>query len=203
MTYLTAFQKSLIGNNFVVLDTETTGLQAGEIVSIAIIDNHGETLLNTLVKPKNPIPADATRIHGITDEMVRDAPNWPEIARIVELKTQGKNVVVYNAVYDRRMMHQSSELWDYQEPIWKEISTYFCAMEAFAEAYGDWNEYRGSYRWQSLATAYRHVTARPWEQEHGALSDCLSTLKVVDWLLDLGDQVDYDVYGNKDISGDL
>jgi len=48
--------------DFVILDTETTGLyDDDEIVSIAIINSDGQTLLNQLVKPVRPIPADAPK----------------------------------------------------------------------------------------------------------------------------------------------
>ena len=43
-------------SDFVVLDTETTGLDSrAEIVEISIIDKHGNTLFDSLIKPKNPI----------------------------------------------------------------------------------------------------------------------------------------------------
>jgi DNA polymerase-3 subunit epsilon len=50
----------------VVLDTETTGLgHDAEIIEIAIICAFsGKTFINTLVKPRNPIPPSATAIHG-------------------------------------------------------------------------------------------------------------------------------------------
>ena len=55
------------------LDTETTGLSVttgARIVEIAIVDLHGEPLLNTLVNPEEPIPSAAQQVHGISDEMV-------------------------------------------------------------------------------------------------------------------------------------
>lgn len=56
----------------VYLDTETTGLgSTDEIIEISIIDDDGSTLLETLVKPSQPIPADSTRVHGITDADVQ------------------------------------------------------------------------------------------------------------------------------------
>ena len=65
-------------DNCLILDAETTGLgEDAEIVEITIIDTTGKPLINTLVKPSTPIPAEATAIHGITNEMVRHAPTWP------------------------------------------------------------------------------------------------------------------------------
>ena len=66
--------------NCAILDTETTGLyDDAEIVEISIIDENGGVLLDTLVKPLKPIPAEATAIHGITNEMVATAPTWVAI----------------------------------------------------------------------------------------------------------------------------
>lgn len=72
---VSAAVKDLLGNDCVVIDVETTGLcQAAQICEVAMIDTGGSTLLNTLVRPTCSIPAEATAIHGVTDEMVSDAP---------------------------------------------------------------------------------------------------------------------------------
>jgi DNA polymerase III epsilon subunit-like protein len=61
---------------YAILDTETTGLEYNSrIVEIAVTTADGEVLLDTLVNPGEPIPADATAIHKITDEMVANAPS--------------------------------------------------------------------------------------------------------------------------------
>jgi len=52
----------------VYLDTETTGLSPGNgarIVEIAILDDDGRPLLDTLVNPDCEIPDEASSIHGI------------------------------------------------------------------------------------------------------------------------------------------
>jgi len=185
---LELFRKALKNKNFLVLDTETTGLTRGEICQIAIINSNGETLLDTLVKTKEPIPDDATRIHGITDGMVKDAPSWLDIIPVVKQILNGRLLVVYNAVYDRKMMHQSSERHGLEKIEWKEIATWLCAMEAFAEYYGDWNSYHQSYRWQKLSNAAFYCDVEV-ENAHNALGDCLMTLGVVRAMLE-GEQDD-------------
>lgn len=177
MTTLKNFRDALTGNDFLVLDTETTGLYEGEIVQIAIINSAGETLLNTLVKPVEAIPADATNIHGITDDMVKTSPTWLDLAPKVKTLLEGKLLVVYNAVYDRKMMHQTAERHSLPKVEWKEICEWHCAMEAFAEFYGDYNRYRGSYRWQKLVMAARHCGV-DYEDAHDALADCKMALGV-------------------------
>lgn len=172
------FLKMLRSGNYVVLDTETTGLEDGEIVQIAIVHSSGDVLLDTLVKPKRPIPADATRIHGITNEMVKDAPTWEQVRDLVAHEIMGEHVVIYNAVYDRKMMHKSSERWGLPKTEWKEMAAFWCAMEMFAAVYGEWNEYRGNFRWQKLATAADYYNIPSQGQAHTALADCLTTLAV-------------------------
>lgn len=176
------FRESLSGKDFNVLDTETTGLYEGEIVQIAIINSAGEILLNTLIKPVEPIPADATNIHGITDEMCKDAPNWLDLAPKIKTILEGKPLVVYNAVYDRKMMHQTAERHGLPKVEWKEVCEWHCAMEAFAEFYGDWNQYRHSYRWQKLVIAARHCGV-DYEDAHNALADCFMALGVTKHML--------------------
>src|SRR6266508_989847 len=63
----------------VILDTETTDLD-GYVVELAVIDAAtGDTLLNTLVNPGEPISDGARWVHGITDEQVADAPPWADV----------------------------------------------------------------------------------------------------------------------------
>lgn len=174
---LEAFKRVIQSGDFVVLDTETTGLHQGEIVQIAIIDSSGKTLLDYLVRPINPIPPDASAIHGITDEMVKSAPGWADIWLGVSMILAGRNVVIYNAVYDRKMMYQSAEAAGLPKFEWKHHARWWCAMEAFAVVYGDYNSYRQSYRWQKLTTAARYYNL-PVANAHSALGDCLMTLGV-------------------------
>lgn len=179
MAHLDDFKAMVRSGDFLVLDTETTGLHDGEICQIAIVSAAGETLLDTLVKTCQPIPPDATNIHGITDYLVKGAPTWSEITDQVKTILQSAgNLVVYNAVYDRKMMHKSAERAGLPKTEWKEICKWWCAMEAFAEEYGDWNDYHGSYRWQRLTTAARHYGIQV-NGAHSALGDCLMTLAVV------------------------
>lgn len=177
MSYLKAFREALAGKNFLVLDTETTGIKIGEIIQIAIISSAGETLVDSLVKPVKPIPSDSTKIHGITDDMVKDAPSWIDLAPNIKSILEGQLLVVYNATYDRGMMHQTAERHNLPKTEWKEISTWLCAMDAFSEFYGEWNDYYQSYRWQKLSFAALHCGFTA-ENAHTALGDCLMALDV-------------------------
>ena len=72
-------------NKYIVLDTETTGLNAAEdeILQVSIIDNEGAVLFDSYIKPTQHTEwAEAERIHHITPEMVADAPTIAEVMSI-------------------------------------------------------------------------------------------------------------------------
>lgn len=162
---------------FVVLDTETTGLH-GEVCQIAILSSEREILLDQHVKPVDPIPLDASRIHGITDDMVKNAPTWGDVEPRVIAALYGKTVIVYHAKFDRHILYNSAERAGLPKTAWKEISTWVCAMKAFAEFYGDWNEYYQSYRWQKLSFAAEYCNI-PVQSAHNTLAGCIMTLGVI------------------------
>ncbi|MFQ0827138.1 3'-5' exonuclease [Serratia fonticola] len=171
-----------LDNNCLILDTETTGLgEDAEIVEITIINSHGSILLNTLVKPTVSIPAEATAIHGITDEMVKDAPRWMDIHGEFCHLIAGKPVVTYNANYDIRLINQTAKLWGLEDQLFdlpKPI-TISCAMIVYAEHYGATDPRRGGFKWQKLTAAAEQQGVKIQGAAHRALSDCLTTLGVI------------------------
>lgn len=138
------------------LDTETTGYQnTDEIVEICIIDYDGQVLLDSLVKPIGSIPFSATQIHGITNEMVQDAPTWQGIWPQAHLLLRGRSVGIYNADFDLRLIRQSHQMNRLASLGMKSEAgaQAFCIMKLYARYYGMWNHRRRSYRWQSLEAA--------------------------------------------------
>jgi DNA polymerase-3 subunit epsilon len=175
---LSAFKTMLQQDNYVILDTETTGLKDAEICQIAIIDKHGTTLLNTYVKPTRAIPASATAIHHITNTMVEGAPAWSDISPLLVPLLTNCDVIAFNAVFDRKMMHKSAEAVGLPKTDWKTLGRWWCAMLAFSEIYGVRDRQRAGFRYQSLQTAAKHYGIRV-SGAHTALDDCLTTLAVV------------------------
>ena len=82
-----SWARDLLTRDFLILDTETTGIKKPEICQIAITDNQGNAFLNTLVKPTKSIEAKAQQVHGISNEAVKDAPTfmqiYPEIVNLI------------------------------------------------------------------------------------------------------------------------
>ena len=179
---LPTMQEIIDKGNYVILDTETTGLDTtAEVVQIAIVGMHGEVLLDKLLHPKFPIPAEASNIHGITNEDVKDSPRWESVVdEVVQILT-GKDIIVYNAVYDRRILYQTQEIAELERIIWNEVGDWHCLMEEYAEKFGEWNSWRGSYDWVKLTeAAYEQGIAT--NNAHDALGDCLMTLALIDKL---------------------
>ncbi len=152
---------------WVILDTETTGLDHdAEIIQVAIVSPNGAVQLDSYCKPVGPIPADATYIHGITDEMVKDAPDFPTVYEKIAALLNGKKTVIYNAEFDRSMLRQTCRRHGIEI---LSSTEWLCAMERYAEFYGEWSDYWHSYKWQPLPGG-----------NHTAVGDCLATLKLIE-----------------------
>jgi DNA polymerase III subunit epsilon len=136
--------------DIVYLDTETTGLDGrAEIVEIAVIDNTGRTLLDTLVRPDGIIPYEVVRIHGIDDEMVAGAPRWPEVYPALLDLLRDRTVIVYNAEFDYRLVNQMNRRSGYPTC----AGQWHCAMKQYAAYATDWHARYGNYRWHKLDVA--------------------------------------------------
>ena len=159
--------RALLAQRPVYLDTETTGLgNTDQIIDIAVVDSDGTILLDTLVRPTAPIPGEATSIHGITNEDIVDAPLYPEIRPSLFLCIEHRFVVIYNAAYDTRLMRQSMRA--HGITVGSKIHA-VCAMELYAQFYGDWNG--RSYLWQSQANAAAQLGIAIPDDLHRAAAD--------------------------------
>ena len=88
-----------------MLDVETTSgdPSQGRIIEVAVkaLDGVDEKLnWDTLVQPRTPIPPFIRKLTGITDDMLIDAPIFPEVARSLATVTQNRIVVAHNVRYD-------------------------------------------------------------------------------------------------------
>lgn len=71
------------------IDLETTGISIStdrivEIAIVKIMPDGTKLVKRKLINPQMPIPAGASEVHGITNEMVKDAPTFKQVAN--ELK---------------------------------------------------------------------------------------------------------------------
>ena len=172
---LVEFQALAQSGDYLILDTETTGLHNSEIVQIAIIRSDGSLILDTLIKPLRKIERSAFAIHGINAASVKDAPLWSELCPIVADILLGKNVVVYNVAFDLAMLVNSTFAMGMEPVAWRKRSNWYCAMLAYSEIHGDWQNGMKAYRWQKLETAVHHFSG-DYADQHTALGDCRNTL---------------------------
>lgn len=164
-------QRLLQRGDWVVLDTETTGLDHNaEVIQIGVVGPDGRTLLDTLLQSHTQIPADATRIHGITSAAVVGAPRFGEVRDRLQALVQGKMVISYNAAFDERLLVQTAVR--HRVPVVS--AAWECAMRYYSRFVGRWSARHGGYSWQPLPRtgAYAH-------QSHQAIGDCLATLQVI------------------------
>jgi DNA polymerase III subunit epsilon len=168
--------RAVIDKKPVYLDTETTGLErSDEIIEISIIDDEGQVLFSSLVKPSQPIPASSTRIHGITDAEVRTARSWPVVWPEVRAALFSRMVVIYNEEFDVRMMQQSHAR--YRLP-WRDKFATFDLLKLYAEFRGEWDPRKGGYRYHSLASAGQHCQIS-LPNAHRSTADTLLTRAVL------------------------
>ncbi|CUB05556.1 MULTISPECIES: DNA polymerase III subunit epsilon [Tepidiphilus] len=91
----------------IVLDTETTGLDwkngdriieigCVELLARRLTDNRFHRYLN----PERSIDAGAVEVHGITDEMLRDAPRFADIVDEFLDYVRGAELIIHNAAFD-------------------------------------------------------------------------------------------------------
>lgn len=145
--------RQLLADRPLFLDTETTGLDPrAEIVEIALVDHDGSLVLESLIRPTRRIPRDATLVHGISNEMVADAPTWADLWPQVQALLIGRRVGIYNAEFDLRMIAQSHAAHRVIDRA--AGSSAVCIMKLYAEFFGERSSY-GDYRWQSLDKAAR------------------------------------------------
>lgn len=159
----------------VYLDTETTGLDGrAEIIEVAVLDVDGRVLLDTLVRPRSLIPAAARAIHGISDAMVADAPEWSDVHAELAQVLRHRTVIVYNADFDLTMVRQMNR----SHGLRVSYDGWECAMRRYSSFAGEWHERYGNYRWHRLDFAVTSFGHQPGG--HRARADAFACRLVVE-----------------------
>ncbi|HEY0732552.1 MAG TPA: 3'-5' exonuclease, partial [Chitinophagaceae bacterium] len=84
------------------IDIEATGsnVTTDRIVEIAMIKHlpdGNKSVKRKLINPETTIPANIIEIHGITNEMVKDAPTFKQAAHEIKQFLDGCDLACYNA----------------------------------------------------------------------------------------------------------
>ncbi len=101
----------------IVLDTETTGMdpfQGDRIIEIGAVEliNHlptGKTC-QIYINPERDIPAEATAVHGITNDFVKDKPIFSQCyMKFMDFIAQDSILVIHNAEFDMKFLNWELE----------------------------------------------------------------------------------------------
>ncbi len=159
----TDFLRSL---RFIAFDTETTGLWAAvnrlvEIagVSFSLADDKIETF-ETLIFPQRPIPSGATTVHGITDDMVYNAPTADQaLTDFFSFCGDSAILIAHNVPFDLSFLQWETRRHNLTLPNLVAIDTVDICRKLFKGI--------PSYSLQSLMTHFNLAQ----HQDHRALSD--------------------------------
>ena len=101
----------------IVLDTETTGLSAeggDRIIEIGCVELLNRKLtgnnLHFYVNPQRDSHEDALKVHGISNEFLRDKPKFSEVAQDILDYLQGAEIIIHNAAFDVSFLNKELEL---------------------------------------------------------------------------------------------
>ncbi|WP_067921733.1 PolC-type DNA polymerase III [Alicyclobacillus shizuokensis] len=182
---------------YVVFDTETTGLNAREDTLIEISGvkvKNGELVdsFTTLVDPERRLSAKITELTGISPDMLAGQPKLPEaMARFREFVGDAV-LVAHNAEFDVGFLHQCAKrigMEDWTQPV---IDTLALARLLYP---GEKN-----YRLKTLTNKF-HIEL---VNHHRALADSEATAKLfLRMLRDLGERGIRDLQALNQLSGDI
>ena len=170
--------RDIIETNPVIIDTETTGLgSSDEVIEIAAVDIDGNVIVNTLVNTFRSVPAEATRVHGIREEDIKDVPTFDIVWRgQLEEIFKRRTICTYNIEFDIKMIKQSLKIYGIRFP--SKIKT-ACIMKMFAEYRGVWDSNRNHFKWFRLEAAARLCGIEIQGNLHRALEDAQLARKVL------------------------
>ena len=180
-------------NNYVVFDLETTGLSRyySEIIQISAIKvANGKVVekFDRYIKPKKPIPKEATEINHITNDMVKDAPSFKQTIDDF-LAFAGKNVLLgYNiSGFDLYLLNNRLYL-----ECGKTFSADYIDVLKMARKLPGLGDYK-------LTTVAKYLGVSV-EGAHNALCDCTMTNECYVKLLDKHIQSGVDYYTGSPIA---
>jgi DNA polymerase-3 subunit epsilon len=164
-------------NPLIFFDLETTGIDVAvdrivEISYLKIYPNGNEESKTFRVNPGIPIPPRATNIHGITDEDVRDAPTFREIAKNLAAVFEGCDFAGYNSnkfdlpLLAEEFLRAEVEL-DLKKRKFIDIQVIFHKKEQ-----------------RNLSAAYKFYCNKYLEDAHSAEADTRATYEILQAQLD-------------------
>lgn len=159
----------MFNRDLVVFDLETTGTntQVDRIVQFGAVRAPGMQSLDLLINPGVSIVAEVSAVHGITDEMVADAPGFDAVAdEIVEFMA-GADFGGYNVLgFDLPLLQV-------------ELERCGCVLDLDGVQIVDGLQIYRHYEPLTLARALRFYCGCEHQDAHTALADARATLAVI------------------------
>ena len=161
---------------YAIVDIETTGGRASyeKITEIAIYVHDGKKVVDefsTLINPGQMIPYFITRLTGIDNEMVRNAPKFFEVAKKIVEITEGKIVVAHNAQFDYSFIREEFKSLGYTFS-----RDYLCTVKLSRKLIPGFRSYSLGNLCTSLGIQI--------ENRHRAAGDALATVRLFEMLLE-------------------
>ena len=161
----------------IFFDLETTGVDTAndrivEISMIKIMPNGEEIVRTRRINPQMHIPEQATAIHGITDEMVKDEPTFAQIAKSMAQFIEGCDFGGFNSNrFDLPMLVEEflrvGVDVDFKNRQFIDVQTIFHKMEQ-----------------RTLVAAYKFYCDKDLTEAHSAEADTRATYEVLKAQLD-------------------
>ena len=165
---------------YVVVDIETTGgnnnyHRITEIGMVKMIAGEEVDRYQTLLNPQRRIPSNITRLTGISDDMVIDAPRFSEVANDVAAFTEDAVFVAHNVNFDYGFIKQEFARLDtaYRRPK-------MCTVREMRRAYPGLASY-------SLANLTQHFGIS-MKRHHRALSDAQAAAELLKMVFAVDDE---------------
>jgi len=170
-----------------VIDLETTGTNLGtdriiEIAIVKLLPDGNRVVKRKIVNPQMPIPKAVTELHGITDEMVKDAPVFKHVAQELKQILDNCDLAGYNSNrFDIPMLVEeflrAGVDFDVRNRKLVDVQKIFHLMEQ-----------------RTLSAAYKFYCNKTHDSAHSAEADAIATLEILhaqlDRYPDLGSTVD-------------
>jgi DNA polymerase-3 subunit epsilon len=164
------------------LDLETTGVDVAKdrIVQIAVVRKDKDGTIeekNYLVNPTVPIPKEATEVHGITNDMVKNEPPFSRIAKSFVEYIDGYDIGGYNILgFDIPLL--------VEELIRANIDFSF-DNTLFIDVMNIYKKLNP----RDLSSCYLHYTGKELSGAHDALIDTRATADILDAMMQKEEQL--------------
>jgi len=162
----------ITSKGIVFFDLETTGTDVAtdRIVQIAVVKQNtdgSKEEKKVLVNPEMPIPKEATEVHGITDEMVKDCPPFKKFAKSFMGYIKGYDLSGYNILgFDVPLLVEELHRAEI-EPNFGDIQ-FLDIMNIYKKLHP-----------RDLSSCYNHYTGKILEGAHDALNDTRATADIL------------------------